>query len=147
MKNTMKKFIAVIMVLAIMMGIGCTANAVYNEETEMIDYEFISCLAALGLKPDIKLDDSGLIWSRTCTIAELAKTAEELDGESEFVGDGMVYMWYSVEDNIGTFTITGSFTYDYGDEEADYQYYQAIFECDEFGDMETVTESFDELIW
>ena len=92
MKNTMKRFVGVIMILAIMMGIGCTANAVYNEETEMIDYEFISCLAALGLKPDIKLDDSGMIWSRTCTIAELAKTAEELDGESGFAGDGMVYM-------------------------------------------------------
>lgn len=143
----MKKFVAMALMVVMMVTMGCTAFAVYDEETEMIDYEFISCLAALGLKPDIKLDDSGMIWSRTCTIAELAKTAEELDGESEFVGDGMVYMWYSVEDNIGTFTITGSFTYDYGDEEANYQYYQAIFECDEFGDMEMVTESFDELIW
>ena len=148
MKNTMKKFIGVIMILAIMMSFGCTAFAVYDGEEETIDYEFVACLAALGMKPDVKLDDSGMVWSRTCTLADLAKTAEDLDGECDFAGEGMVYMWYSMEDNIGTMTLVGTFTYYWADdEEAEYTYYQAVFECDEYGEFSMVTESFDELYW
>ena len=135
MKNTMKKFVGVIMILVIMMSFGCTAFAVYDGEEETIDYEFVACLAALGMKPDVKLDNSGMVWSRTCTLADLAKTAEDLDGECDFAGEGMAYMWYSMEDNIGTMTLVGTFTYYWADdEEAEYTYYQAVFECDECGE-------------
>lgn len=147
MKNTMRKFVGVIMILAIMMGIGCTANAVYDEEKNTIDYEFIACLSALGMKPDIKVDDELMVWTRTCTIADMVKTAEELDGDCDFAGDGMVYMWYNMVDNIGTMTVVGEFTYYWGDEETEYTYYQGVFECDEYGELDMVTEYFDEIFW
>ena len=150
MKNTMKKFIGVIMILAIMMGIGCTANAVYNEEENTIDYEFVMYLAALGMKPDVKVeaDDSGMIWTRTCEISDLVKTAEDLGGDCDLSGDGTVYMWYSMTENIGTVTIVGDFTYYWADdEEAHWNYYQMIFHCDEDGEMYAVTEDFDEIYW
>lgn len=149
MSNKMRRIVGMILVIVgIMMSFECTASAVYNEEENTIDYEFVMYLAALGMKPDVRLDDSGMIWSRTCTLADLAKTAEDLDGECDFAGDGMVYMWYSMEDNIGTMTLIGTFTYYWADdEEAEYTYYQAVFECDECGEFGMVTESFDELYW
>jgi hypothetical protein len=148
MSNKFRRFVGMILVIiGIMMSFSITANAVYNEEEESIDYGFISCLAALGMKPDIKVDNSGMTWSRTCTLADLAKTAEDFDGECDFAGDGMVYMWYSVTDNIGTITVVGEFNYYYGDEEAVYHYYQLVFECDELGEMSNVTEDFDEIYW
>ena len=144
MSNKMRRIVGMILVIVgIMMAFGSTANAVYNEEENTIDYEFVMSLAALGMKPDIKVDDSGMIWTRVCTLADLAKTAEELDGDIDFAGDGMVYMWYSMIDNIGTMTITGEFTYYYGEDETVYNYYQAIFECDEYGELEIVTNDID----
>lgn len=148
MSNKMRRIVGMILVIVgIMMTIGGTANAVYDKEKNVIDYEFVMCLAALGMKPDIKVDDSGMIWSRECTLADLVKTAEDLDGECEFDGDGMVYMWYSMTDNIGTMTITGDFTYYWGDDEVAYHYYQAIFACNENGELDMVTKDLDEIFW
>ena len=57
-------------------------------------------------------------------------------------------MWYSVEENIGTMTVIGEFTYHWADdEEATYHYVQMIFECDEYGDLDTKTGNFDEIYW
>ena len=137
MKNTMRKFIGVIMILAIMMGIGCTANAVYDEETEMIDYDLICSLLEMGMKPNYEIDDDGFVWTRSC---EMNILMEELE-EDSFVGEGAVYMMYSVYDDIGTITITGNFTYD--DDEL--SFYQLIFRHDEdYGGFEAVT---DEICW
>jgi len=147
----MKKFVAMILVVMMLVGIGCTAFAVYNEEENTIDYEFVMYLAALGMKPDVKVeaDDSGMIWTRTCEIADLVKTAEDLGGVCDLLGDGTVYMWYSMTENIGTVTIVGDFTYYLADddEEAHWNYYQMIFHCDEDGEMYAVTEDFDEIYW
>lgn len=57
MKNTMKKFIGIIMILAIMMGIGITANAVY--ETEEVPSALIMELVDAGFKPS---EDDEDIW-------------------------------------------------------------------------------------
>ena len=143
----MKKFVAMILVVMMLVGIGCTAFAVYNEEENTIDYEFVMYLAALGMKPD-EADDSGMIWTRTCEIADLVKTAEDLGGDCDLLGDGTVYMWYSMTENIGTVTIVGDFTYYWADdEEAHWNYYQMIYHCDEDGEMYAVTEDFDEIYW
>ena len=149
MSNKMRRIVGMILVIVgIMMTFGSTANAVYNEEENTIDYEFVMSLAALGMKPDIKVDDSGMIWTRTCEISDLVKTAEDLGGECDINGDGTVYMWYSVEENIGTMTVIGEFTYHWADdEEATYHYVQMIFECDEYGDLDTKTGNFDEIYW
>ena len=74
MSNKMRRIVGMILVIVgIMMTFGSTANAVYNEEENTIDYEFVMSLAALGMKPDIKVDDSGMIWTRTCEISDLVK--------------------------------------------------------------------------
>lgn len=133
----MKKIMALVLVMVMMVNVGVAAYATFDEETEMIDYDLVCSLLEMGMKPNYEIEDNGFVWTRSC---EMNILMEELE-EDSFVGEGTVYMMYSVYDDIGTITITGNFTYD--DDEL--SFYQLIFRHDEdYGGIETVT---DEICW
>lgn len=133
----MKRIMALVLVMVMMVNVGVAAYAAYDEETEMIDYDLVCSLLEMGMKPNYEIEDDGFVWTRSC---ELNILMEELE-EDTFVGEGTVYMMYSVYDDIGTITITGNFTYD--DDEL--SFYQLIFRHDEdYGGFEAIT---DEICW
>lgn len=136
----MKKFVAITLTIIMIVNIGVAAYAAFDEETEMIDYDLICSLLEMGMKPNYEVEEDGFVWTRSCELNTLLK---ELD-EDCFVGEGTVYMMYSVYDDIGTLTITGNFTYD----ETNLSFYQVIFRYDEdYGGIEVVTDGIDEIFW
>lgn len=146
----MKKFIAMILAMIMMVSVGITANAaVYNEEENSVNYTLVVCLTMLGMTPDpnLEMDEDGMIWTRQCTLPELEETAVRLGGDLDFSGEGDVYMWYDVSQNIGTFTIVGEFTYYWSDDEQQiFHFWQETCTVDEEGDLVPLTD-WEEIYW
>lgn len=146
----MKKIMSIILVVMMLVGIGVTANAaVYNEEENSVNYTLVVCLTMLGMTPDpnLEMGEEGMIWTRQCTLTELEETAVRLGGDLDFSGEGDVYMWYDVSENIGTFTIVGEFTYYWADDEEQiFHFWQETVSVDDEGDLVPMTE-WEEIYW
>lgn len=134
----MKKFVAMILVVVMMATFGCTAFAVYDEETELIEYELIVELSTLGMKPNYDVNEDGYVWTVSGKIEDIADFADDLDGV------GTVYGWYNVEENIGELTIVGQFSFSGEDEQM--EYYSMVFEWqDDYGFY--TYHDMDEVFW
>lgn len=146
----MKKIMSVILVLVMMVNVGITANAaVYNKEEGTVSYVLVTCLSMLGMTPDpsLEMGEDGMIWTRQCTLTELEETAVRIGGDLDFTGEGNVYMWYDVSENIGTFTIVGEFTYYWADDEEQiFHFWQETVSVDDEGDLVPMTE-WEEIYW
>lgn len=146
----MKKIMSIILAVMMLVGSSVTANAaVYNEEENSVNYTLAVCLTMLGMTPDpnLEMGEEGMIWTRQCTLTELEETAVRLGGDLDFSGEGDVYMWYDVSENIGTFTIVGEFTYYWADDEEQiFHFWQETVSVDDEGDLVPMTE-WEEIYW
>ena len=138
----MKKILSMIIVLVILTA-GVAAYATYEEETNVIDYELVLEMNKLGMTPDLRIDEDGMVWTAECTLDEMNKLCETDDLQ----GDAMVYMWYDVYNNIGSLTVAG--TIEDPDSDEVIHFIQLIFRWDddysEFYGADDLTDT--ELAW